>query len=1389
MRKILLFTAALLCAASMWAQDPVIEGPWTQIAMKSHISTKDACLSMEFVNMDDDQWSGTTITPIQDEDGVSFIITGKSDTQHKMGIFSTYKKEVELPAYSCLTLTWKYQLRSKSTKHHSSTCLYALQGTKDDIEALEVDFSNHHDSNTGADNLLDCYVNKAQDGEIKKTSDKTTDFVFDNYGGTDQQTKAWYLLLTHVIASGDGKSGLKEWGSFLSKEVTTTWTYRSIISFDANGGTGDMEVQTIDGTDKLQANAFTRDGYVFAGWATSADGDVVYPDGAVITIPEAFKGPQTLYAKWTGWGNGKKEGPWTFLEMKTDSCNPGSPKAITFSAMNDKQWPGTIYNVSDELGAGYTYGTVSPEHSKLGIFSTYMYEVNVPSYTSMTLNWQYKIGSKSTKHHSALCLYALEGTYDSIANRLSVDYSEHYDSETGAENLLNYYVNREQDGKQRYTSAQTATFTFDNSEGISARKDTCFMMMTYVIASSGAKTGLNENGFFKSISADTTWTYYKFITFEKNAEDVGGMMTDLDIENSGNLPACSFRRSGYTFQGWATSADGQVVYADKAEITATANDKGPVTLYAKWAAGGGSVNPNVEGPWTYQETKTGISAKSENETISFNDLNSNHWEGTVNQWQENYGLGYSFEGTSPADSKMGIFSAYEATATVPSYTNMVLEWSFNLYIKSTKHYATVCLYGGEGSYPDGLNIQVPFTNRYDEVKPAVEAPLMAWFYNDNSKDAETAGKVSEASRIASISFDNRQSSEQQTKKSYMIMAYMLGSSDSQKEGLDEAGSFQSLRMDTTWIYCKIITFDPNGGTGEMATQYINNSGRLYNNNFTRAGHTFQGWAIESDGQVIYSDGAEITATAYSKGPVPLYAKWAEGEGATTETEGPWTQNAVRTHVCANDGSTTSMTFNTMNTTSWGGKLTGWRDQDGLGYTYRGSSANTSLMGIFSTYTKQVAMPAYSSIKLTWTFRVKSKSTKHHSATCLYASDSYDALTNLEVDFSNHHDSEEGAKYLLAPAFVNKEQAGRILETPQKTCVLDFDNSRGSTEETKSWYLMMTHVMGSAGEKDDLYEFGAFKSVSFQEVWSYYKHITLHANGGAGMMTGPVIENAGNLPANTFVRGGYTFDGWATAPDGAVAYADGAEITADADHKGLLDLYAVWTPNQYAINYELNGGTADNPASYAENAALTLNPPTKTGYSFLGWTGSNGDVPQTAVAIAKGSKGAKSYTAHWMSNAVAGTIEQINAIGVVTEERGTAIAQARAAYDALSKADQALVSNYATLTAAEAAYEAIAGNTRVNFMQGEASLSSQKINFVYPDAPVISGYTFRYWQTIAEDVTAGTIRLQAFYTKDDPTGIDETIVNGQSSNRKFIKDGNLYILKEEFIYNINGQKVK
>lgn len=68
---------------------------------------------------------------------------------------------------------------------------------------------------------------------------------------------------------------------------------------------------------------------------------------------------------------------------------------------------------------------------------------------------------------------------------------------------------------------------------------------------------------------------------------------------------------------------------------------------------------------------------------------------------------------------------------------------------------------------------------------------------------------------------------------------------------------------------------------------------------------------------------------------------------------------------------------------------------------------------------------------------------------------------------------------------------------------------------------------------------------------------------------------------------------------------------------------------YLITYELDGGiVTSNPVNYTKSDTITLNNPTKKGYEFLGWTGSNGDVPQTIVTIERLSEGDRNYVANW-----------------------------------------------------------------------------------------------------------------------------------------------------------------
>ena len=73
---------------------------------------------------------------------------------------------------------------------------------------------------------------------------------------------------------------------------------------------------------------------------------------------------------------------------------------------------------------------------------------------------------------------------------------------------------------------------------------------------------------------------------------------------------------------------------------------------------------------------------------------------------------------------------------------------------------------------------------------------------------------------------------------------------------------------------------------------------------------------------------------------------------------------------------------------------------------------------------------------------------------------------------------------------------------------------------------------------------------------------------------------------------------------------------------------------YEINYNLDGGSlkeGNNPETYTVNDSVSLVNPEKEGYTFIGWTGSNGSTPETSVSITKGSTGDKTYVGFFKNN--------------------------------------------------------------------------------------------------------------------------------------------------------------
>ena len=111
-----------------------------------------------------------------------------------------------------------------------------------------------------------------------------------------------------------------------------------------------------------------------------------------------------------------------------------------------------------------------------------------------------------------------------------------------------------------------------------------------------------------------------------------------------------------------------------------------------------------------------------------------------------------------------------------------------------------------------------------------------------------------------------------------------------------------------------------------------------------------------------------------------------------------------------------------------------------------------------------------------------------------------------------------------------------------------------------------------------------------------------------------------------VRTGYIFLGWTgegiTEPQKTIEIPQGS--TGDRTYT------ANWQVIEYTIITLLEGGNAGTSEVYfyTVEQTVTLPTPTRTGYTFLGWTGEGITTPQPNVTIPKGSTGDKTYIENW-----------------------------------------------------------------------------------------------------------------------------------------------------------------
>ena len=671
-----------------------------------------------------------------------------------------------------------------------------------------------------------------------------------------------------------------------------------------------------------------------------------------------------------------------------------------------------------------------------------------------------------------------------------------------------------------------------------------------------------------------------------------------------------------------------------------------------------------EGPWSYFDYRTGKYDKTNSSYYarSYEDLNRQWWD-EPSQWGDGDGIGLTVEGKSGSKQKQCTYSLYHANVNVESFSRQRLNWTFKLGAYKKQHNSITSLYGGFTNLSVMVNTKVDCTENYTDGSGST--------YRLGDPFKHTAeGKAYAGEVTKTFYFDNSTGTSAANKDNYLLLVHVITSGDNGKSDLHEWGAFKHVSMTWGYDYYKHITFNGNGATsGSMGKQTIENSGNLNANAFSRTGYTYDGWATSATGGKVYNNQASIYATSSDKGNVTLYAHWVANKY--------------------------TVSFNQQSGTGGSGNITATYDANmptvsvptRAGYTFQGyfdaASGGTKYYNANGTSARTWNKASNATLHAQWTankytvnFDKQSGTGGSNSVTATYNANMPTATmpTRTGYTFNGYFDAASGGtKYYNAN--------GSSARTWNKTA-----NATLYAQWTANTY-----------------------TVNFDKQ-----------NGTGGSANVSATFDAAMPAATMPTRTGYTFQGYYDAQtDGNQYYKADGSSAKNWDKTANTTLYARWNPITYTITYDYAKGKGNNPATYnPDMATFDLAAPTRLGYTFLGWTGSNGDVPQPIVTISTGSVGDKNYVAHWELNP----------------------------------------------------------NTNVYYLDSLDNTVAQEIStFDRPIEPDIDGFTFVTWEVKEGPLSEG-ITLQAIYTENEPSGAPKRQVGKFTLIRK--GDKNEYILQTD-----------
>ena len=431
--------------------------------------------------------------------------------------FTMPAREVTVYAKTCLTVTEVFTITDNSTHGHVNA--------------------------SGGD------VNGSYDGGETVTLTVVPDAGYEYVAGSLSATN---LVTNEAIALTDQGDGTWTF-TMPTASVAVSANFTAItytLHFDKNAAdaTGTMSDQlfTYGQSQTLTSNSFSREGYVFTGWNTKADGSgTAYADGTSVSDLTTTTGATvTLYAQWVtntstvhfdanGGTGTMADQTFTYGQWQTLTANSFSRKGYVFTGWNTK---------ADGSGTAY-----ADKEKIIGINMTLYAQWTALSSTTYTVHFD---------GNSDNCIAIVSGSMDD--QTFTVGVPQELTANAFTNNMQSLYS-----FSGWNTKADGSGVSYSNGQVVTD------------IAAAG-----------ETITLYAQWRYNEIIIYLNHTVhfDANGGTGTMTAQVYGKmewktLSPCTFTRDGYSFTGWNTKADGTgTSYADQQNI----NPGGNITLYAQW---------------------------------------------------------------------------------------------------------------------------------------------------------------------------------------------------------------------------------------------------------------------------------------------------------------------------------------------------------------------------------------------------------------------------------------------------------------------------------------------------------------------------------------------------------------------------------------------------------------------------------------------------------------------------------------------------------------------------------------------------------------------------------------------------------------------------------------